>query len=144
MTLAKIGLAALLSAVAATALIACSFNKYAQTEKLTENIDEHRTGCEVDADMLMTGYKQYDANEFYRAGREATPNPTNTPSPITNTELSTALLLEKVWENGCETGRRDAAGAEQATLMSLRDQFDLLSAHLEAIATSTPTPTVAP
>ena len=144
MTLGKVPLAALVSAIAATALIACSFNEYAQTEMLTDNIDEHRTGCEVDAETLMTGYKQYDANKFYHVGFGTTPEPTNTPSPITDTELSTSLLLEKVWENGCQAGRRDAVGSEQATLMSLRDQFDLLSARLEAIATSTPTPIAAP
>ena len=53
--------------------IACSFNEYAQSEKLIENIDSHRTGCEIDAESLMAGYKQYDANEYYFSSSFGTP-----------------------------------------------------------------------
>ncbi len=123
-------------------VIACSFNEFAQTEELTEKIDEHRTGCEIDADTLMTGYKQYDANSLYSDfSLSGTPEPAHTPSPVTDTEIAMSAMLGTVWENGCQTGRRDAAGPEQATLMNRRDKFDLLSAHLEAVATSTPRPT---
>ena len=124
-------------ATAAT-LVACTFNEYAQTEKIAESIDDHRTGCEVDSDALLAGYKQYDANEFYYVGFGTTPEPTNTPSPVTDDELATALLLEKVWENGCQTGRRDTVGADQATLMGLRDKLALLEAEIDALATPTP------
>lgn len=120
--------------------IACSFNEYAQSEILIENIDSHRTRCEIDAENLMTGYKQYDANEYYRPGFGTTPEPTNTPSPITDTEIATAKMLETVWENGCLTGRRDAVGADQATLMGLQDQLDLLASQIDALASPTPTP----
>ena len=126
------------------AVIACSFNEYAQSEKLIENIDSHRTGCEIDADNLMTGYKQYDANDYYFSSSFGTPEPTNTPSPITNTEIATAKLLETVWENGCLTGRRDAVGADQATLMGLQDRLDVLAAQINALASPTPTPTPTP
>jgi len=126
------------------AAIACSFNEYAQSEKLIENIDSHRTGCEIDTESLMAGYKLYDANEFYRPGFGATPEPTNTPSPITNTEIATAKMLETVWENGCQTGRRDTVGADQTTLMGLQDQLDVLAAQIDALASPTPTATTSP
>ena len=144
MQFAKISLFISVTTMIAAFGFACSFNEYAQTENLTENIDDHRTGCEVGTDDLLAGYKQYDANEFYFEGFGPSPNPTNTPSPITDTELSTALLLEKVWENGCETGRRDVVGAEQASLMSLEDQLNVLSDRIDALYTPTPVPTTTP
>ena len=49
-------------------LIGCNFSEYAQSEELAENIDDHRTGCEINADVLLTGYKQYDTNRLYFAG----------------------------------------------------------------------------
>lgn len=120
--------------------IACSFNEYAQSEMLIENIDAHRTGCEIDTESLMTGYKQYDANKYSFTSSFGTPEPTNTPSPITDTEIATAKMLETVWENGCQTGRRDNVGADQATLMGLQDQLDVLAAQIDALAVSTPNP----
>ena len=119
--------------------IACSFNEYAQSEKLIENIDSHRTGCEIDAESLMAGYKQYDANEYYFSSSFGTPEPTNTPSPITDNEIATAHMLETVWENGCKTGRRDAVGADQTTLMGLQDQLDVLASQIDALASPTAT-----
>ena len=124
--------------VSTTLLLACSFHEYAQTENLTENIDEYRTGCEVDADTLFAGYLQYDANQFYSPGWGDTPEPTHTPGPATDTDISTALLLKTVWENGCQTGRRDTVGADQASLMKLRDQIDVLSKKIDALLTPTP------
>ena len=129
MKLAVIGLGMLI-------LAACSFSEYAQSDKLAENIDDHRTGCEVDADALLAGYKQYDANQFHFSG------PTPTPGHVTDTEIVAAVLLEKVWENGCQTGRRDVVGAEEATLMGLKDQLRILGDRIAALEpTPTPTPT---
>ena len=135
--MAKILMAA---AVMVALVTGCSFSEYSQTVDLEENIDDHRTGCEVDADKLLAEYKRYEANEYYFSF-SATPEPTPTVSPVTDTELTTKIMLERVWENGCETGRRDAVGAEQATLMSLRDQMALFE---ERIAALEPTPTAAP
>ena len=123
-------------------VIGCNFSDYAQTERIAENIDDYRTGCEIDTEELMTGYKQYEANKFYYIGESVsdavaravgdvvpnrTPAPTATPSPITYHDIATSTLLEKVWENGCMTGRRDVIGESQATLSSLKDQLELLS-----------------
>ena len=126
--------------------VGCSFSEYAQSESLTENIDDYRTGCEVDADSLIAGYKQYDANRYYidLSFGVGEPDPTPTPSPIDDDELATKIMLERVWENGCKTGRRDAVGAERATLMGLRDQLDILEGRLSALETPTPVPTPSP
>ena len=128
------------SLVAALVTLAgCYFSQFAQEVKLEANIDQVRTGCEIDADLLMAAYKQYDANRLH-FGR----GPTPVPEPIDDTELTTMILLEMVWENGCETGRRDAAGSEQASLMALRDQLGLLQDRFEAfeeLRSETPTPT---
>ena len=124
--------------------IGCNFSEYAQSENLAENIDSHRTGCEIDTAGLMAGYKQYDANQLYfNFSFSLTPEPTPTPGPITDTEILTSALLEQVWEHGCQTGRRDAAGAQQATLMGLRDQLNILDSRISAME-PTPTPTAAP
>ena len=123
--------------VIALALTACSFSEYSQTVDLEENIDDYRTGCDVDSDALLSEYKQWDANRFHRGG-EGTPTPT--PDPVSDTELVTKLQLERVWEHGCQTGRRDVVGAEQATLMGLWDQLDGLADQLAALE-PTPTPT---
>ncbi len=129
----------------ALALIACSFSEYAQSEKLAENIDDHRTGCEVDTDALLAGYKQYDANRFYSSYDAERNEPTPTPGPVTDTEIAAVVLLEKVWENGCQTGRRDVVGAEEATLMGLKDQLRILGDRITALEpTPTPTPTPTP
>ena len=132
---------ALLIVIALAAVVTgCQFNEFAQVAKVAENIDDHRTGCEVDADALMTAYKQWEANRYHFDDDDPTP----TPSPIDNSDLVTSVLLEKVWENGCATGRRDATNAEQATLAGLRDQLTILDeeiAALEPTATPTATPT---
>ena len=120
--------------------VGCSFSEYSQTVDLEENIDDHRTGCEVDADKLLAEYKRYEANEYYYPGFSATPEPTPTVSPVSDTELTTKIMLERVWENGCQTGRRDAVGAEQTTLMSLRDQMALFEERIAALE-PTPVPT---
>lgn len=111
---------------------ACNFSEYAQSADVAENIDDYRTGCQVDGERLMAEYKRYDANEFHFDWGLGTPEPTPTPSPITDTEVSTAALLEHVWENGCQAGRRDAVGSAQASLMELRDLLDLLEDRLDA------------
>lgn len=133
-------------AMALFALSGCYFSEFAQEADLEANIDQVRTGCEIDTDGLMAAYKQYDANRYHRGD-----GPTPVPDPIDDTELTTMILLEMVWANGCETGRRDAAGAEQASLMALRDQFDLLQGRLELLEessnetlTPTPSPTASP
>ncbi len=120
-------------------LAGCSFSEYAQSEELAENIDDHRTGCEVDTDALLAGYKQYEANRFHLSFGP-TPEPTPTPGPVTDMEIAAVVLLEKVWENGCQTGRRDVVGAEEATLMGLKDQLRILGDRITALE-PTPTPT---
>ena len=130
----------ILAALVAT-MMACDFSEYAQSEELAENIDDHRTGCEVDADELLAGYKQYEANQFYFSFGP-TPEPTPTPGPVSDTDIAAAVLLERIWENGCTTGRRDVVGAEQATLMGLQDQLRILGDRIAALEpTPTPTPT---
>ncbi len=129
-------------AISLVALAGCYFSEYAQEAELETNIDSVRTGCEIDTDTLMAEYKQYDANRLH-FGRGETP----TPGPIDDNEFLTMALLEMVWKNGCETGRRDAVGAEQATLMGLRDQLQVLQDRidgLEEVATQTPTPIATP
>ena len=136
-----IGIVALLTLL----ITACSFSEYVQTEKLTEaeNIDAYRTGCDIDREQLTAGYKQYDANQYYYPGISATPAPTPTPSPVDSTELATSILLEQAWEHGCQTGRRDVVGADQATLMSIRDQLTALDQRI-ALLEPTPVPTPTP
>lgn len=117
----------------------CSFSEFGQDRDIAENIDDYRTGCEVDADTLMAEYKQWNANRFHFGG-----GPTPTPSPIDDYEIALSANLEKVWEHGCATGRRDVVGAEQTTLKGLRDQLNVLDkrlTELEATATPTGTPT---
>ena len=123
--------------IALIGLGACDFSQYAQHAELEANIDDVRTGCEIDAETLLAEYNQYDANQFHISG------PTKTPDPITDTEITTKLLLEMVWEHGCETGRRDAVGAEQATLMGLRDQLQVLKDRIDSLEENT-TPTATP
>ena len=55
---------------------------------------------------LTRMYVQYDQMELHFAG------PTPTPRPITSTETEQAAQFKKLWEAGCETGRRDAVGRE--------------------------------
>ena len=126
-------------AIALIALAGCYFSEYVQEAELEANIDSARTGCEIDTDTLMAEYKQYDANRYHRSG------PTPTVEPIADDEFLTMALLEKVWENGCETGRRDAVGAEQATLMGLRDQLQVLQDRIDSLEEdTTPTPIATP
>ncbi len=103
---------------------ACDFHEYAQVESLGTDIDAYRTGCEVDSDTLLAGYLQYEANRFHYSG------PTPTPGPATRTDLTIEQVLSDVWAHGCITGRRDALGAERATLAGIRDEIDLLEARL--------------
>ena len=132
-----------LLALALIVIVGCSFNEYAQSAELLDNIDEYRSGCQIDDEKLQTEWQQYDANELYYAGFGDTPNPTPTPSPLTESEIAQSLLLEKIWENGCMTGRADVVGAEQATLMGLKDELQLLEERIAALEpTPTPTPTV--
>ena len=118
---------------------ACSFSQFTQSEKLTENIDDYRTGCEVDAETLMTEYKQWEANRWHFDPDDPTP----TPSPIDDMEVALSAHLESIWEHGCETGRRDVVGAEQTTLKGLRDQLNVLDKRLTELE-ATPTPTSTP
>ena len=85
-----------LGAITASVLVGCSFSAYSQTAALPENIDDYRTGCEIDTDRLMAGYKQYEANEYYYDENfgEGTPSPTSTPSPITDAEMLSRIMLE--------------------------------------------------
>lgn len=133
----------LLILIAVTAILtACSFDEFAQSAKIADNIDDHRTGCEIDADKLTTAYVHWDQMQYYHEGFGDTPNPTPTPRPIRSDEVSAMVFLEIVWENGCDTGRRDATSAEQATLAGLRDQLTILDEQIAALeATATPTPT---
>ena len=121
----------------AAMMMGCYFSEFAQDADLEENIDEVRTGCEIDADSLIEAYKQYEANKYHYDGS------TPTPGPVNDGELATSILLERVWELGCETGRRDVVGSQAATLMGLQDRLDLLAdilADLQVTPTFTPTP----
>ncbi len=111
----------------------CSFSQYSQTVKLDENIDTYRTGCEVNADVLLAEYKQYEANQYYTPGYGPTPRPTPVPKPVSDSDLTIKAMLEKVWENGCLTGRRDTVGAEQVEIMALRDQLTILDGRIAAM-----------
>ena len=134
-----------LGAITASVLVGCSFSEYSQTIGLPENIDDYRTGCEIDTDKLMAEYKQYEANEFYydTSFGQGTPSPTSTPSPISDTEVMTRIMLERAWENGCLAGRQDVVGAEQATLLGLKDTLALLAERITALE-PTPVPTPEP
>ena len=127
--------------LALLAAIACDFSQYSQSARLAENIDDHRTGCEVDADTLLKEYVHWDQMDSYFPGFDPTPNPTPTPRPIRDSEITAKVFLETVWEHGCATGRRDVTDAEQVTLMSLRDQLNILDQRLSALE---PTPTLTP
>ncbi|MDE2823050.1 MAG: hypothetical protein OXK79_06055, partial [Chloroflexota bacterium] len=115
---------------------------FTQEKKIEENIDDYRTGCEVDAETLMTEYKLWEANRLAFLGR-----PTPTPRPVTDTEVALQVFLERVWEHGCATGRRDVTGAKQTTLLELRDQLNLIDERLtklEEAEKTTPTATPTP
>ena len=133
----------LIAIIGILTLTACNFSEYVQSEKLTEaeNVDAYRTGCDIDRDSLTAGYMQYDANRHYYPGINATPNPTPTPRPVDRNNLAISIELEEAWEHGCQTGRRDVVGADQATLMSIRDQITALD---ERLALLEPTPTAVP
>ena len=125
--------------VMALVLVSCNFFEFVQHAKLDTDagIDEHRTGCILDEVTLTRMYVQYDQMELHFAG------PTPTPRPITSTETEQAAQFKKLWEAGCETGRRDAVGREQADLLSLQDEINVLQKKLDSIggAGATPTPT---
>ena len=55
--------------VIALALTACSFSEYSQTVDLEENIDDYRTGCDVDSDALLSEYKQWRRQHLALRGR---------------------------------------------------------------------------
>ena len=59
----------LIGILAILTLTACSFSEYVQSEKLTEgtNVDAYRTGCDIDRELLTSGYMQYDANQYLSA-----------------------------------------------------------------------------
>lgn len=90
----------------------------------------------------MTEYKKWDANRYARPGR-----PTPTPRPVSDTEVALQVFLERVWEHGCATGRRDVTGAKRTTLLELRDQLNLIDqrlTELEEAEKPTPIPTTTP
>ena len=137
----KVALVIVTAVLAIGTAAACSFSEFSQSEKLTENVDNYRTGCEIDTDALMEDYKQWDANRWHFDDDDPTP----TPSPVDDVELVLSAHMEALWEHGCQTGRRDVVGAEQTTLKSLRDQLNVLDQRLtELEATPTPTPTATP
>ena len=121
------------------ATIACNFSQFAQSEDLTENLGEYRTGCAVDEDQLLREYLQYDANRFYTTGFGNTPNPTNTPSPADDTDIATQRFLKEVWEHGCNTGRTIATDAETNDLMDLQDEINVLATKVAGRLTPTTT-----
>ena len=138
-------LLALVIMVALATLIGCTFNEYAQSAEIIDNIDDYRTGCQLDTERMQGEYQQYDANEFYYSGFGDTPNPTPTPSPLSESDIAQSVLLEKIWESACATGRADVVGAEQATLMGLKDELKILEGRIAALEpTPTPTPTPEP
>ena len=67
--------------------LGCSFSEYSQSAALPENIDDYRTGCEIDADRLIAGYNQYDANRFHFLG--PTPTPDSDYRPGVNGQATT-------------------------------------------------------
>ena len=126
-------------------LTGCRFGEYSQTIDLPENVDDYRTGCEIDSDALMAGYKQYDANRYYTEWDSERGEPTPTPEPITSDDLGVQSVLLEAWKAGCMAGRTDAVRAEQATLMGLKDELAVLAAKIAALEpTPTPTPTPEP
>ena len=120
----------------ALVLAGCDFFEFIQHAKLDtdEGIDKYRTGCIIDEETILREYVYFDQHEFHRAGR-----PTPTPRPIRASETEQAAQFKLLWEAGCETGRRDAVGREQATIMELQDRINVLQQHLDQLA-STPTP----
>ena len=46
------------------AAVGCRFSEFAQSAYVIENIDDYRTGCEVDTATLMKEYKQHEANRM--------------------------------------------------------------------------------
>ena len=129
--------------VMALVLVSCNFFEFVQHAKLDTDagIDAHRTGCILDEDTLTRMYVQYDQMEYHISGR-----PTPTPRPIKSSETEQAAQFKKLWEAGCETGRRDAVGREQADLLSLQDEINILQKKLDSIsgAGGTPTPGATP
>ena len=121
--------------VFALTLTGCNFFEFIQSAALDtdEGIDQYRTGCVIDEATLTRQYVQYDQMAFHFAG--ATP----TPRPITSTETEQAAQFKRLWEAGCETGRRDVVGREQATLLQLQDEITVLQQQLDQL-TETPTP----
>ncbi len=127
----------------AVLVTACQFSEYAQAERLVESIDDHRIGCEIaDPAALLLDYKQWEANRWYDYGYydDETPEPTPVPEPVYDSDIVLMVMLEYVWEHGCDTGRRDAVGAEQAAILELRDQLNAIEQQLSAMETPTPTP----
>ena len=127
--------------VVALTLVGCNFFEFIQHAKLDtdEGIDQYRTGCIIDEATLTRMYVQYDQMELHFSG------PTPTPRPIKSSETEQAAQFKKLWEAGCETGRRDAVGREQATILRLQDEINVLQKKLDTLssneATSTPTAT---
>ena len=126
--------------VMALVLVSCNFFEFVQHEKLDtdDGIDMYRTGCVLDEATLTRMYVQYDQMEYHSSR-----NPTPTPRPITSSETEQAAQFKMMWESGCETGRRDVVGREQADLLSLQDEINVLQKKLDSIggAGATPTPT---
>lgn len=129
----------ILVVIVGSVVAGCSFDQFAQSSNLETRIDEYRTGCELDDDKLLSEYLQYDANEFYIPGFGDTPRPTPTPGPASGTDLQTQLMLTKVWEHGCQTGRQDVTGSETADWLALKDQLDVLATKVNQKLTPTPT-----
>ncbi len=130
---------AVVVSVLALAVAGCNFFEFVQSAKLDtdEGIDQYRTGCVLDEATLTRLYVHYDQMELHFSGR-----PTPTPRPIKASETEQAAQFKLLWEAGCETGRRDAVGREQADLLALQDRINVLQKQLDALSvTPTPTPT---
>ena len=125
--------------VFALTLTGCNFFEFIQSATLDtdEGIDQYRTGCVIDEATLTRQYVQYD--QMARHFRGATP----TPRPIRSAETEQAAQFKRLWEAGCETGRRDVVGREQATLLQLQDEITVLQQQLDQL-TETPTPIATP
>ena len=127
----RVSLVVIVGLLSVLFLIGCSFSEFAQTSDLENNIDSYRTGCLIDEADILVAYKEYESKQydFTSSLGPLLPDfilPTPTPFPVTNEEFGQAMMLKQVWQSGCDAGRRDVVGAEQISLLQLKDMLKVL------------------